>query len=74
MVTARALATLDQLWQWAKPLLHPHGELIAMKGQKPETEIAALHAIDTAEVTLHTLETSQCTEAVARHILAVRVA
>lgn len=40
-VTARAVAPLDKLLNWAKPLLKPHGELLALKGANVASEIPA---------------------------------
>jgi 16S rRNA (guanine527-N7)-methyltransferase len=40
-VTARAVAPLDRLAQWAMPLLQRGGRLLAMKGSSAEAEIAA---------------------------------
>jgi 16S rRNA (guanine527-N7)-methyltransferase len=39
--TARAVAPLDKLVGWAAGLLRPGGELLALKGQSAEAEIAA---------------------------------
>ena len=41
VATARAVAPLDRLVGWAAPLLHPGGELLAIKGQSAEAELAA---------------------------------
>lgn len=41
-ITARALGTLAQLVQFGGNLLQPGGQLLAMKGQYPADEIAAL--------------------------------
>jgi len=43
-ITARALGTLAQLVQFGGSLLQPRGQLLAMKGQFPADEIAALPA------------------------------
>jgi 16S rRNA (guanine527-N7)-methyltransferase len=43
-ITARALGTLAQLVQFGGDLLQPGGQLLAMKGQYPADEIAALPA------------------------------
>jgi len=43
-ITARALGTLAQLVQFGGHLLRPDGQLLAMKGQYPADEIAALPA------------------------------
>jgi 16S rRNA (guanine527-N7)-methyltransferase len=41
VVTARAVAPLDQLAKWSLPLLRPGGLLLAMKGARAEEEVAA---------------------------------
>jgi len=41
VATARAVAPLDRLVGWAAPLLRPGGELLAIKGQSAEAELAA---------------------------------
>lgn len=40
-VTARAVAPLEQLWDWAEPLLRPGGTLEAMKGGETGTVIVS---------------------------------
>jgi 16S rRNA (guanine527-N7)-methyltransferase len=45
IATARAVAPLDRLVGWAAPLLRPGGELLAIKGQSAEEEIAAAQAV-----------------------------
>ena len=50
-ITSRALATLVDMIGWTEHLLAPGGEWLAMKGQYPDAEIAALPAlIQVAEV------------------------
>lgn len=39
VVTARAVAPLERLAGWALPLLHPGGELLAMKGERAAVEL-----------------------------------
>jgi 16S rRNA (guanine527-N7)-methyltransferase len=39
-VTARAVASLDRLARWGLPLLSPHGELLALKGQSAADEVS----------------------------------
>lgn len=39
VVTARAVATLGRLAEWALPLLEPGGELLALKGASAESEL-----------------------------------
>ncbi len=50
VVTARAVAPLDRLAGWALPLLAPGGRLLALKGERAESELAgagaALQAAD----------------------------
>ena len=41
VVTARALASLDQLLVWSLPLLAPEGRCLFLKGAKAEEEIAS---------------------------------
>ena len=41
-ITARALATLPQILEFGGHLLAPGGKLLAMKGARPDEEIAAL--------------------------------
>ncbi|MEV1167500.1 16S rRNA (guanine(527)-N(7))-methyltransferase RsmG [Nonomuraea sp. NPDC049784] len=40
VASARAVAPLDRLLKWAMPLLREGGELIAMKGERAEAELA----------------------------------
>lgn len=39
VATARAVAPLERLARWALPLLHPGGELLALKGERAATEL-----------------------------------
>lgn len=39
VVTARAVAPLERLARWSLPLLHPGGELLALKGERAAEEI-----------------------------------
>lgn len=39
VVTARAVAVMDQLAQWCLPLVRPGGKLLAMKGQRFQEEL-----------------------------------
>jgi 16S rRNA (guanine527-N7)-methyltransferase len=41
VATARAVAPLDRLAGWAQCVLRPGGELLAIKGESAETELAA---------------------------------
>lgn len=41
-VTARAVAPIETLWQWAKPLLKENGTLEAMKGSPTGTIIVSM--------------------------------
>jgi 16S rRNA (guanine527-N7)-methyltransferase len=45
IATARAVAPLDRLAGWAARLLRPGGELLAIKGQSAEQEIAAAQEV-----------------------------
>ncbi|MEE1788101.1 16S rRNA (guanine(527)-N(7))-methyltransferase RsmG [Streptomyces sp. SP17BM10] len=40
VVTARAVAPLDRLAGWGMPLLRPHGQMLALKGDSAEQELA----------------------------------
>ncbi|MDI5964342.1 16S rRNA (guanine(527)-N(7))-methyltransferase RsmG [Streptomyces sp. SL13] len=44
VVTARAVAPLDRLAGWGLPLLRPHGEMLALKGDTAEEELKAARA------------------------------
>lgn len=44
VVVARAVAPLDRLAGWALPLLPPGGRLLALKGERAESELAAAGA------------------------------
>ena len=41
VVTARAVAPLDRLAGWALPLLRPGGRLLALKGDRADSELAS---------------------------------
>ncbi len=43
-ISSRAFTALDNLVQWCGPLLADDGEFLAMKGQFPDDEVAALPA------------------------------
>ena len=43
-VVARAVAPLDRLASWALPLLHPGGRLLALKGERADSELAGAGA------------------------------
>jgi 16S rRNA (guanine527-N7)-methyltransferase len=45
IATARAVAPLDRLAGWAAGLLRPGGQLLAIKGQSAEQELAAAHPV-----------------------------
>jgi 16S rRNA (guanine527-N7)-methyltransferase len=45
IATARAVAPLDRLAGWAAPLLHPGGQLLAIKGQSAADELAAAEPV-----------------------------
>lgn len=40
VVTARAVAPLARLWAWSAPLLRQGGQLVALKGESAEVEVA----------------------------------
>lgn len=44
VVTARAVAPLDRLVGWALPLLSPGGRLLALKGERADSELAGAGA------------------------------
>ena len=44
VVTARAVAPLDRLAGWGLPLLRPHGEMLALKGDTAQEELKAARA------------------------------
>jgi 16S rRNA (guanine527-N7)-methyltransferase len=41
VVTARAVADVDQLLRWCHPLVRPGGRMVFLKGDRADTEIAA---------------------------------
>jgi 16S rRNA (guanine527-N7)-methyltransferase len=45
IATARAVAPLGRLIDWAAPLLRPGGELLAVKGQSAADELADAHPV-----------------------------
>ena len=45
VVTARAVAPLDRLTNWAAGLLRPGGEVLAIKGESAEEELAAARPV-----------------------------
>jgi len=45
VVTARAVAALPKLLGWCLPLLAPHGELLAIKGETAEAELLAAQGL-----------------------------
>lgn len=44
VVTARAVAPLDRLVRWCLPLVRPGGEVLALKGDRAQEELAATQA------------------------------
>jgi 16S rRNA (guanine527-N7)-methyltransferase len=58
-VTARAVAPLDRLAGWSKPLLRPGGTLLAMKGTTAEAEIAE-HSVALRRLRLEVLGVREC--------------
>ena len=61
VVVARAVAPLDRLAGWALPLLHPGGRLLALKGERADSELAgagvALQAAGASDSTVVTVGT-----------------
>jgi 16S rRNA (guanine527-N7)-methyltransferase len=57
-VVARAVAPLTRLLGWAFPLLRPGGELIALKGERADAELAEAR---TTLKRLRAVEVSRCT-------------
>lgn len=45
-IISRAVAELETLWRAAEPLLATPGRVLLMKGRRPETELAALSALN----------------------------
>lgn len=45
VVTARAVAPLERLAGWTVPLVHPGGELLALKGRSAAEEVEASRAV-----------------------------
>ena len=58
-VTARAVAPLDRLAGWSKPLLRAGGTLLAMKGTTAEAEIAE-HSVALRRLRLEVLGVREC--------------
>ncbi len=58
LVTARAVAGLEELWQWAQPVLRPGGVLVAQKGLQEEIEPLAGATIESIPM-LHTISASR---------------
>ncbi len=63
VVVARAVAPLDRLAGWALPLLHPGGRLLALKGERADSELAtsgvALKAAGAADATVVTVGSAE---------------
>jgi len=58
LVTTRAVAGLEELWQWAQPVLRPGGVLVAQKGLQEEIEPLAGATVESIPM-LHTLSASR---------------
>lgn len=58
LVTARAVAGLEELWQWAQPLLRPQGVLVTQKGLQEEIEPLAGTTVQSIPM-LHTISASR---------------
>jgi 16S rRNA (guanine527-N7)-methyltransferase len=63
VVVARAVAPLDRLAGWSLPLLRPGGRLLALKGDRADSELAsagaALRAAGAADSTVVTVGSAQ---------------
>lgn len=71
IITARALASLDELVRWTRRLLAPGGCWIAMKGELPVDEIAALERATSAVAVVDTVKLRvPCLEA-ERHLVVI---
>lgn len=44
LVTSRALAGIDDLWNWSRPMLKPFGRMIVLKGGDVRREVELLEA------------------------------
>ncbi len=51
-VTARAVAPLDRLWRWSRPLLCPGGRLLAFKGGELSGELDRLRQFSDLTITV----------------------
>lgn len=49
IITARALASLSQLVEWARPLVQENGHMVFLKGQDWKSELQALEGSYTSE-------------------------
>ncbi len=58
LVTARAVAGLEELWQWVQPLLRPQGVLVTQKGLQEEIEPLAGVMVQSIPM-LHTISVSR---------------
>jgi len=58
LVTARAVAGLEELWVWAQPLLRPEGFLVTQKGLQEEVEPLAGATVESIPM-LHTISESR---------------
>lgn len=60
VVTARAVAVMDQLTQWCLPLVRPGGKLLAMKGQRVQEELPqarkTILCLGGGKVTIHPVQ------------------
>jgi 16S rRNA (guanine527-N7)-methyltransferase len=74
-VVARAVAPLDRLAGWALPLLHPGGRLLALKGERADSELAsagaALRAAGAASSSVVVVGTEQA-QTLGRVVVVVR--
>lgn len=64
VVTARALAPLDRLIRWCRPLLRDGGTLLALKGRSAEDEVHdARDTLRATRLSAHVLEIPACSGA-----------
>lgn len=64
LITSRAFASLGDFVRWTRPLLAPAGVWMAMKGRRPDDELAALPAdvdvFHVEQLTVPGLEAERC--------------
>jgi 16S rRNA (guanine527-N7)-methyltransferase len=71
-ISSRALAELTQMVRWTLPMLRAGATIVALKGQYPQAEIEALHAMPEAtELTLSCQPLQVPGIAAARHLVLI---